>query len=108
MLETWPLTVRSLTTSDAGDLFVAAAFGEQAQDFALAVGQLRAGFGLAGRGDLLHQARGDLGVQLRLAGARAADGAGQIGGGDVLQQVARGAGLDRRAPRARRPGTRSG
>src|SRR5207302_1549372 len=37
------------------DFFVAATLRQQAQDFSLALGQLRARFGLARRGDLLHQ-----------------------------------------------------
>src|SRR5258708_5657534 len=68
----------------AGDLFVAATVGEQAQDFALAIGELGAGVGLARTGDLLHQPPRYLGMELRLAGPGATDGAGKVRGGDVF------------------------
>ena len=92
-------TVAGLIDSSVGDLLVAVPFGDELEDFALALRQRVVAVDDALVGEVPHVVvehdLGDRGAEERLAGGHVGDRADQVGVGGILQQVAPRAGLQR-------------
>ena len=102
MFDTWLRTVLGDSTRLDGDLGVGPAAGDQLEDLALALGELRERLGVgAGRrpGEEVHQPPGHARAEDRVARRHRADRPDQLRALGALEQVAAGAGAHRREHR---------